>query len=213
MNAEWENASRPNANTFVPTGSSASGTLSAAPKDSLDKFRDVLKTKYSYDAGVYDNRPNYVTKNRKLLGKIDWNISNKQKLVLKYSDFKGSDQSPLNGSSVPNSGAGGFTIRGTTGSLSRLPNNRNSNQSIGFSNSDYGTDHVVQSATLELNSNFNSRISNQLLLAYTHINDTRNSPGGIFPTIEIFDAEGTVPGVTKGRNYMSAGTDPFYKKQ
>ncbi|MEP6596069.1 MAG: TonB-dependent receptor [Ginsengibacter sp.] len=30
-----------------------------------------------------------------------------------------------------------------------------------------------------------------------------------FPTIEIFDAEGTVPGVTKGRNYMSAGTDPF----
>jgi hypothetical protein len=60
-----------------------------------------------------------------------------------------------------------------------------------------------------LNSNFNSRWSNQLLLAYTHINDKRNSPGGIFPTIEIFDADGTVPGVTKGRNYMTAGTDPF----
>ncbi|MEP6951584.1 MAG: carboxypeptidase regulatory-like domain-containing protein [Ginsengibacter sp.] len=209
LNAEWENASKPNANTFVPTGSSASGTLSAAPKDSLDKFASVLKSKYNYDPGGYDNRPNYVTKNRKLLGKIDWNISNKHKLVLKYSDFKGSDQSPLNGSSVPNSGAGGFTIRGITGSQSRLPNNRNSNQSIGFSNSDYGTDHVVQSATLELNSNFNSRISNQLLLAYTHINDTRNSPGGIFPTIEIFDADSTVAGVTKGRNYMSAGTDPF----
>ena len=176
VNAEWENASKPNANTFVPTGSTASGTLSAAPKDSLDKFRDVLKTKYNYDAGVYDNRPNFVTKNRKLLGKIDWNISDKQKLVLKYSDFKGSDQSPLNGSSVPNSGAGGFTIRGTTGSLSRLPNNRNSNQSIGFSNSDYGTDHVVRSATLELNSNFSSRISNQLLLAYTHINDQETAP-------------------------------------
>ena len=209
VNAEWENASKPNSNTFVPTGSSASGTLSASPKDSLDKFASVLKSKYGYDAGVYDDRPNYVTKNRKLLGKIDWNINDKQKLVLKYSDFKGSDQSPLNGSSVPNSGAGGFTIRGTTGSLSRLPNNRNSNQSIGFANSDYGTDHIVQSATLELNSNFNSRFSNQLLLAYTHISDIRNSPGGIFPTIEIFDADGTVPGVTKGRNYMSAGTDPF----
>jgi hypothetical protein len=208
-NAEWENKSIPNGNTFVPTGSSASGTLSAAPKDSLDKFASVLKSKYGYNAGAYDNRPNYVTKNRKLLGKIDWNISDKQKLVLKYSDFKGSDQSPLNGSSVPNSGAGGFTIRGTATAQSRLPNNRNSNQSIGFANSDYGTDHIVQSGTLELNSNFNSRISNQLLLAYTHIDDKRNSPGGIFPTIEIFDADGTVAGVTKGRNYMSAGTDPF----
>ncbi len=208
VNAEWENASRPNANTFVPAGSTASGTPSAAPIDSLNKFRDVLKSKYSYDAGVYDNRPNYVTKNRKLLGKIDWNISNRHKLVLKYSDFKGSDQSPLNGSSVPNSGAGGFFV-GSAASQTRLPNNRNSNQSIGFSNSDYGTDHVVQSATLELNSNFNSRVSNQLLLAYTHINDTRNSAGGIFPTIEIFDTTGLIPGVTKNRNYMSAGTDPF----
>ncbi|MEO8861581.1 MAG: carboxypeptidase regulatory-like domain-containing protein [Ginsengibacter sp.] len=208
-NAEWENKSVPNGNTFVPTGSSASGNLSAAPKDSLDKFASVLKSKYNYEAGAYDNRPNYITKNRKLLGKIDWNISNKQKLVLKYSDFKGSDQSPLNGSSVPNSGAGGFTIRGTTGALSRLPNNRNSNESIGFANSDYATDHIVQSATLELNSNFSSRVSNQLLFAYTHIDDKRNSPGGVFPTIEIFDADGTVAGVTKGRNYMSAGTDPF----
>ncbi len=49
------------------------------------------------------------------------------------------------------------------------------------------TDHIVQSGTLELNSNFNSRVSNQLLLAYTHIDDVRNSPGGIFPTIEIFN--------------------------
>lgn len=209
LNAEWENASQPNPNTFVPAGSSATGQPSAAPVDSLNKFRDALKSKYNYDAGVYDNRPNFVTKNRKLLGKIDINLSEKQKLVLKYSDFKGSDQSPLNGSSVPNSGAGGFTIRGTSGALSRLPNNRNSNESIGFSNSDYGTDHIVQSATLELNSNFNSRVSNQLLFTYSHINDKRNSPGGIFPTIEIFDADGTVAGVTKGRNYMSAGTDPF----
>ena len=209
-NAEWENSAVPNANTFVPTGSNASGTKSFAPKDSLDKFRDVLKSKHNYDAGVYDNRPNYITKNRKLLAKINWNISEKHKLVLKYSDYKGSDQSPLNGSSVPNGGGFIITTPGDTSKpTSRLPNNRNSNQSIGFSNSDYATDHVVQSATLELNSNFNSRFSNQLLLAYTHIDDKRNSPGGMFPTIEIFNADGTVDGVTKGTNYMTAGTDPF----
>lgn len=209
INYEQENASSPNPNTFVPTGSTASGLLSASPKDSLDKFSSILKNQYNYNAGAYDNRPNFATKNHKVLGKINWNISNIHKLVLKYSDFKGSDQSPLNGGSVPNSGAGGFTIRGITGSTTRLPNNRNSNQSIGFANGDYGTNHIVKSGTLELNSNFSRKISNQLLLAYTHIRDTRNSAGGIFPTIEIFDADGTVPGVTKGRNYMSAGTDPF----
>ena len=213
LSAESENQSVPNANIFVPAGSTASGTPSFAPTDSLNKFRDILKTKYGYDAGVYDNRPNFVTKNRKLLAKIDWNISNKHKLTLKYSDFKGSDQSPLNGSSVPNSGVGGYKITNpvngkVSGSSSRLVNNRNSNKSIGFSNSDYATDHIVKSATLELNSNFTSKVSNQLLLAYTHINDLRNSPAGIFPTIEIFDADSTVPGVGGG-NYMSAGTDPF----
>ena len=213
LSAESENQSVPNPNTFVPAGSSASGTASFSPKDSLNKFRDILKTKYNYDAGDYDNRPNFVTKNRKLLAKIDWNISDKHKLTLKYSDFKGSDQSPLNGSSVPNSGAGGFKITNplngkVSGSTARLPNNRNSNKSIGFSNSDYATDHIVRSGTLELNSNFSSKVSNQLLLAYTHINDVRNSPGGVFPTIEIFDGDSTVAGVGGG-NYMSAGTDPF----
>ena len=214
LNTEWENSAVPwtaassNGASYVPTGSTASGTVSFAPKDSLDKFRDVLKSKYNYDAGVYEDRPNFVTKNRKLLGKIDWNISNKHKLVLKYSDFKGSDQSAVNASSVPNSGAGGFFV-GSAASQSRLPNNRNGLQSIAFSNSDYGTDHIVQSATLELNSNFNSRVSNQILFAYTHINDVRNSPGGVFPTIEIFDTTGLIPGITKNRNYMSAGTDPF----
>lgn len=209
VNAEWENSSQPSSVTFFPAGSSSSGTTSAAPRDSLNKFHDILKSKYGYEAGVYDNRPNFVTKNHKLLGKINWNISNVHKLILKYSDYKGSDVSGLNATSVPNSGAGGFTIRGTTSSQSRLPNGRNSDQSIGFSNSDYGTDHIVKTGSLELNSNFSSRVSNQLLLTYTHIDDIRNSPGGIFPTIEIFDADGTVPGVTKGRNYMSAGTDPF----
>lgn len=208
VNAEWTNNSVPNQVSFVPTGSTATGTISAAPRDSLIKFRDILKTKYGYDAGEFENRPNYETKTRSILAKINWNISDKHKLVLKYSDFKGYEQQQVNGSSVPNSGAGNFFIDGQSG-LGRLPNNRNSTQSIAFSNSDYAFDHIVQSGTLELNSNFNSKLSNQFLVAYTHIQDVRTSPGGMFPTIEIFNADGSVPGVTTGRNYMSAGTDPF----
>lgn len=214
-NYEHENNQTPNPNTFVPDGSTAPGTASAAPKADLDKFRDALISKYKYDPGVYDNRPNFAQKARRILGKIDWNISTKHKLTLKYSDYKGSDQSPVNGSSVPNSTVESFRIFNPSdltkngGFQSRLPNNRNSAQSIAFSNSDYGTNHVVQSATVELNSTFNSRWSNQLLFAYTHIDDARFSPGGFFPTVTIFNGDGSVPNVTQYRNYMTAGTDPF----
>lgn len=215
-NVEVENNEVPNPITVLPSGLSGvpEGNQSAAPKDSLEKFKQHLISKYNYDPGAYMDRPNFVSKNLKFLAKIDWNISDKHKLSLKYSDSKSEEQAPLNTSSVPNSGAGGFTIfnpvTGTNyGSQSRLPNGRNSKESIGFNNSNYGFDRVVQSAALEVNSTFNSRWSNQLLLTYSHLNDTRTSPGGVFPTIEIFDGDNTVQGVRAGTNYMTAGTDPF----
>lgn len=215
-NIEMENAAVPNPITLLPTGISGvpEANQSASPKDSLDKFRQHLISKYNYDPGAYADRANFQTKNTKWLAKIDWNISDRHKLTLKYSDYEGTEQAPVNGSSVPNSGAGGFTIMnpvsGTAyGTQSRLPNNRNSKESIAFTNSDYGFKHIVRSGALELNSSFSSKWSNQLLLTYTHINDPRTSPGGVFPTIEIFNGDGTVNGVTAGRNYMSAGTDPF----
>lgn len=214
-NIEIENAAVPNATTVLPTGATSNPNLqSAAPKDSLDKFKQHLVSKYGYDPGVYADRANFITKSTKWLLKVDWNISDKHKLTLKYSDYQGEDNSPVNGSSVPNSAAGGFSIVNpltgvATNATGRLPNNRNSKEAIAFSNSDYGFNHGVKSGALELNSNFNSRWSNQLLLTYTKINDTRYSPGGIFPTIEIFNGDATVSGVRPQANYMTAGTDPF----
>ena len=206
VNAEFEKASQPGI-TYTPAGSTYSGNPSSTPVDSLEVLSEYLKSKYSYDPGAYENFPNFDTKNHKILAKIDWNINQVHKLTLKYTDFKSSDMSPLNGSSVPN--GGGFTVTsptasnpGATSTLSRLPNNRFSSKSMGFSNSNYGTDHIVQTASLELNSNFSSKIANQLLVTYSHINDHRTIPGGkVFPTIDIFNGA--------GQNQLSAGTDPF----
>lgn len=206
VNAEFEKASQPGI-TYAPAGSSAAGNPSSTPVDSLKALSDYLQSKYKYNPGAYENFPNFETKNHKILAKIDWNISNVHKLTAKYTDYKGSDMSPLNGSSVPN--GGGFTVTAptedepnATSTLSRLPNNRFSDKSMGFANSNYGTNHVVKTASIELNSNFSSKIANQLLLTYSHINDHRTIPGGqVFPTIDIFN------GV--GQNQLSAGTDPF----
>ncbi len=199
VNAEFEKESKPGI-TYVPTGSKASGNKSSTTVDELKKLSDFLKSKYSYNTGAYENFPNFDSKNHKILAKIDWNISSVHKLTVKYSDFKGSDMSPLNGTSIPNSGS--FRPSGQPNSISRLVNNRFSDKSMSYANSNYGTDHVVQTGSVELNSNFNSKISNQFLATYTHVNDHRTIPGGtVFPTIDIFNGQ--------GQNFISAGTDPF----
>lgn len=199
INGEYEKGSRPGV-PYSPTGGSGSGNVSSTTVDSLKKLSDFLRNTYGYETGPYDNFPNFQTKNRKLLAKIDWNISSVHKLTLKYSDFKGNNDQQLNATSVPN--GGGFRVTGQTNPLSRLPNSRFSTKSASFANSNYGFQDIVKTATLELNSNFHGRMSNQFLATYTKVRATRTIPGGQpFPTIDIFNGEGS--------NYMSAGTDPY----
>ena len=185
---------------YSPKGGSGNGNVSSTQTDSLSKFAGFLKSKYNFDPGAYDNFPNFKVKNHKLLVKIDWNISNTHKLTAKYNELVNTNDQPLNGSSIPNNP--NFSVVGGTGSISRLPNNRFSLNSMAFANSNYGFKDVVRSGALELNSNFRGKFSNQLLATLTKVQDTRTIPGGTaFPTVDIFN--------NNGQNYMSAGTDPF----
>lgn len=199
VNAELEKGSRPGI-AFTPTGGSGQGIVSSTPADSLRKFSDHLRSVYGYETGPYDNFPNFENQNRKLLVKLDYNISKDHKLTFKYSDFNSSNDQQLNNTSVPN--GGGFAVTGRTGTLSRLPINRFSNASMSFANSNYGFEDKVKTGTLELNSNFKGKMSNQLLATITKVNTVRTFGGGLFPTIDIFDG-------VSGNNYMTAGMDPF----
>ncbi len=199
VNAEMEKGNRPGIN-FSPEGGSGNGVVSTTHADSLQKFSDHLRNVYDYETGAYDNFPNFESQNRKLLAKIDYNINQDHKLTLKFSSFTSSNDQQLNGTSVPN--GGGFLVDGQAGSLSRLTVNRFSNQSMSFANSNYGFEDNVNTGTLEFNSNFGGKMSNQFLATITKVETVRTFGGGLFPTIDIFD------GVT-GNNYMTAGMDPF----
>jgi len=199
--AEFERAQSPGIGFLAGAPGRTGDNVSTTTLDQLKTVHDYLITKYGYDPGAYDNFPAFETKNHKILAKIDWNINSVHKLTLKYSDFSGSDNSPLNGSSVPNSGAGSMTVPGRTGTITRLPFNRFSKNSMSFNGSNYGTDHISRTATIELNSAFSNRISNQLILTYTKNQDTRFSFSSPFPTVDIFDGA--------GNNFISFGTDPF----
>jgi TonB dependent receptor len=185
--------------TFRPTGGTGSGNESSTHIDSLRKLSDFVSQKFGYETGAYDNFPNFNSENHKILAKLDWNINRTHKLTLKYNELVSTNDVQLNNTSVPN--GGGFAVVGGSGTLSRMPNNRFSNVSMGFENSNYAFEDVVRSGSFELNSNFGGKFSNQFLATLTKIQATRILDGGVFPTVDIFN--------NNGQNYMHVGMDPF----
>lgn len=198
VNAEREAANRPGIN-FTPTGGSGVGTVSAATVADLQAVSNYLRTNFGYETGAYDNFPNFESGNRKVLAKLDWNINNNHKFTLKYSDFDNNNDQQLNNTSVPN--GGGFNVTGASSALSRLPNNRFSNRSMAYANSNYQFHDVTRSGTAELNSTFGGKMSNQLLVAFTKNQTTRAFDGPVFPSIDIFNGA--------GQNVISVGMDPY----
>lgn len=199
VNAEKETNLAPGI-AFYPTGGTGSGTKSSTTTTDLKKVSDYLKSKFGYETGAYDNFPGFGRDNHKILAKIDWNINDNNKLSFKYSDFKGTDDQTLNSTSIPN--GGGFRVTGQSSTISRAPNGRFSAKSASFENSNYSFLNTTKSGTLELNSKFNNKLSNQVLLAFTKNKSTRDYKGSIFPTIDIYDG-------TTGGNFITAGMDPY----
>ncbi|HWC53747.1 MAG TPA: carboxypeptidase regulatory-like domain-containing protein [Chitinophagaceae bacterium] len=189
INGEYEKKPPASGITYTPTGGSGSGNVSTVSADSLKMVSDYLKSQYNYDPGVYDNFPAFKNTNHKYLAKIDWNISTKHKLTLKYSDFLGEqDFQP--------SQSGGIA-----GADIATYGPKFSPSAMAFSNSIYTQQDIVKAGTFELNSRFSSRISNQFLATFTKIRSDKTHPGATFPFLDIMAAD--------KRNYISAGNEPF----
>ena len=165
---------------------------SAADATVLQGLSDFLRDKYGYDTGSATNFP-ADEKNLKLLGRIDWNITNGHKLSVRYNYTKNTAWNAPNANSMDG------------GSGSRLYNtSRVGYQSMSFANSMYSQDNKVSSVSADLNSRFSDKISNQLLFTYTDIEDMRGTNSSPFPFIDILagkDAEGN----QIMEPYMSAG--------
>ncbi|HMO33739.1 MAG TPA: carboxypeptidase regulatory-like domain-containing protein [Lacibacter sp.] len=197
ISGEKEEESRPGI-TVTPRGGSGTGNVSNTPVDSLRKLANHLISKYNYDPGAFDNFPNFQTSNYKVLGKIDWNISNVHKLTLRYQETVGTDDRQLNNTSIPNTST--FTPPNGT-SITALPNSRFSVNSMSFANSNYFFEDKIRSGALELNSSKSGNWANQFIATFSRISATRGYNGQTMPAVDIFNND--------GRNYMSFGTDPF----
>ena len=195
VSGEYERKNQPNADmAWSPStdgvGNAETFTSRTTVAD-LEAMRTHLMDKYNFDPGTFQNRGNFNTSSYRILARIDWNINKSNKLTLRYNDVKTAADVAVNANSAPNP-------RGAA---------RNSVSSIAFNNSNYTMDNVVRSITGELNSIVSSKISNKLLVSYTHIADERGSAlngtdGENFPFVDIYK---------DGQQYMSFGYELFTK--
>ncbi|WP_118950832.1 TonB-dependent receptor [Taibaiella helva] len=186
-NFEYENR-QASGNTWLATrpGLPQGGNVTRVSAADLDAVSSYLKSNYGYDPGAYEGYANnYTNKNTKALLRLDWNINDKHKLSIRYNQMNGTNDQGTNNNSGPNP---------------RSSANRISSESISFENANYSFKNTVYSVAAELNSTFGSRISNQFLATYSRIQDTRETPGSIFPFVDIWQ---------EGRNYISFGTELF----
>ena len=125
----------------------------------LDEINRILavvqRVAPSYDPGAYLEM-NDETNSNKLLAKINWNISNRHKLVLRHSYTFGEN----------------------------IDNSRSVN-SLRFYNNGQYFPSTTNSTGIELNSIFGNDLSNRLMIGYTSVRDDRDPLGDPFSTILV----------------------------
>lgn len=135
----------------------------AVAQDRINTLTNLLQTKYGYNPGVYNNNTQTLVSD-KLIAKVDWNINDNNKLSVKNSYVKATNFSPF----------------------------RSTATSLNFVNGAQSFESITNSASLELNTRFNNKFSNNLVVGFTTVNDDRDASGDPFPTVEIRDGSGGI---------------------
>lgn len=159
--------------------------ISRTTESDMKTVSDFVKSKYGYETGSYTSFPADES-NYKLLARLDWNISNKHRLALRYNYTKNLSWVSPNASSMD----GG----------TRMTEARMSKASMAFANSMYSMDNLVHSYSFDLNSRLSDKLSNQFLATFSKLDDLRGSPSVEFPFIDI---------LKDGQAYMSLGYELF----
>ncbi len=159
--------------------------ISRTSVEDLQTMSNFLKETYGYDPGKYTGFENFLSKNHKILGRLDWNINKSNKFTFRYNYVTSTNDQETNSTSAP----------GTRSTFGRI-----GERSIAFENAMYGFLNTVNSFAAELNTIFGNKAANKFLVTYTKIRDTRDSNSDLFPFVDIYK---------DGDPYMSFGYELF----
>lgn len=126
----------------------------------LNNLSNVLRDQYGYDAGTFGNTSDEL-KGVKLFGKLDFNLNKDHKLTVRHQYTK----------------------------AEQFNRNSGNSDNINFSNNGVFFPSITNSSAIELNSNFNNKMSNNLIIGYTTVNDDRDPLGQAFPNVTIEDTD------------------------
>lgn len=146
----------------TPRDFTLTGYRGDATPQDVDALNDFLINTQGYDPGSFTNAPSTL-EGTKVLGKLDFNINSNNKITARHSYTEGNSLSPNLSSSS--------TLRGSNGGVF-FPS-------------------ITNSSALEWNFS-NDKLSNNLILGYTSVNDNRDPIGERFPFVEIEDGDGTI---------------------
>ncbi|MCY1720793.1 TonB-dependent receptor [Prolixibacteraceae bacterium Z1-6] len=163
----------------------ADNFISRTTESDLKTVSDFVKSKYGYETGSYTSFPADES-NKKLLARIDWNITDKHRLALRYNYTKNTSWRSPNATSMD----GG----------TRMSEARMSQESMSYANSMYSMDNLVHSFSFDLNSRLSENISNQFLATFSKLDDVRGTNSAPFPFIDILKDE---------QAYLSLGYELF----
>lgn len=160
----------------------AEGNITRVLASDLDGLSKFLKDKYGYETGPYQGY-DHTTAATKFLGKIDWNINDKNKLSVRYTHLDSYTDVLASGSSSLGFGGRNFNLN-----------------SLNFQNSNYLINENIRSIVGELNSRLSDRVTNNLIVGYTYQDESRGSRGDFFPMVDI---------LKDGATYTSFGFEAF----
>lgn len=133
------------------------GSLNESVRSTMEDVGSILRNTYGYDPGALDN----IEVNRpslKIFGRVDWNLDEDNRLTLRHNMVNASDD-------VFNP----------------------SRTSLQFGNRTYRFNSMTNSTVLQLNSTFNTNTTNELIVGFTSIRDSRDYVGARFPTVFVSD--------------------------
>ena len=160
--------------------------ISRTKLSDLETISNFAKSKYGYDTGSWTSFPADES-NYKILARLDWNITDKHHLALRYNYTKNTIWNAPNATSMD----GGTRMAGA----------RMSQYSMSFANSMYSMDNLVHSWSIDLNSRLTDNLSNQFLATLSKLDDIRGTDSSEFPFIDILDGG--------DNNYMALGYELF----
>ncbi len=163
-------------------GEAIGGNTTRVLASDLDALSSFLSSRFQYETGPYQDY-DHETPARRYLAKIDWNVSNTNKVVLRYNHLDSNTDVLLS-----NSTSLGFG------------NRRTSLNGLNFQNSNYLILENIRSFIGEWNSIIGSNNSNTLIAGYTKQDESRDSRGTIFPMVDVLSG---------GSVYTTFGFEPF----